>query len=496
MEITTRNHPEYAFYKPEWDFFLQTYQGGQPYIDANLIQDVSESDESFGKRKLRAYRENYSATLVDIVNSYLFKEPVNRKLPDDKLNDFFENIDGQGGDIDRFMQRASIFSSVMGRVYIAIDKPALAEEEKTNTRLDTLRTQPYAYIIFPQNMQDVAFNKDGTVKWAITQEFERNDDDPFFSDGDVEKRYRVWVAGAWHLYDEKGALLDSGETNMSRVPIVPLDTGEKLDAYNSPGLLYDIARLDRSIFNNYSRLDSIVNDQTFSQLIFPIQSLPMSEIMEDANLRRQYLSLATNRVFFYDASSEASPEYISPDASQAQFILDLIKHQIRQLFGSLGMKADTAEGLTPQSGVSKAYDFDKLNKLLSSKARNLEVVEYEIVRLFEEWNETTVLDEFETHYPEEFDIRSLSDEVILTQELALLNISKTFNTEVEKNLAHKALPRANKDKMDEINKEIEDKYKNLSEEDEVFDFDNQKQSAKDKSNEMTQTKYQLEKKFS
>lgn len=492
MMITSRLHPSYHINKYLWDFFLDSYYGGPHYLNTQLFKYYKEGPKEFDLRKERAYRENYCKNIVDIINSYIFKEQATRKTTNKKLDDFYKDFDGAGSDVSQFMKKVSTKSSVLGRTYVVVDKTSLSDEERTGTFADNLKTKPYCYTVNPQDVPDVAFDKFGNIKWIIIREWNREDDDPFNDSGDLSLQYRLWMPGEWQLYDESGDMIDSGQTGIDCVPVVYVDSGESISELNSTGLLFDIAYLDRSIYNNYSRLDAIIADQTFSQLIFPVEGLLVQEMMTDETMREQFLTLATNRILFYSASCEAKPEYISPDASQANFILETIKHQINQIYASIGLQPIASSSYA--SGTSKQWDFDKLNKILAGKSSNLEIAERKILNIFNQWtgaNATATI-----NYPNDFDIRSLSDELLLAQEFSLLDISQTFNSEIKKNLVLKSLPKLDQKTMQTIFDEIDMKAKEFDESEEVFDFDNSSNTEeKDKMNQMEQTKLQTEARY-
>lgn len=470
--INQRVHPLYSTWAPRWEFYTQSYIGGPEYIAANLFQYFKEGNDEFIARVSRAYRENHSKRVVDLVNSYLFKEDAVRQTDNPLLNKVMENLDGKGAEACDYMKSVSQWASVNGRVYIVVDTKKPDEDEATGTYADTLKNMPYCYTVFPQNVLDIAFDDEGEVKWAIIRESYREDDDPHTAEAYFKFRYRLWEKGKWTLYNNAGTQLEEGETGLNCVPIVIVDNEEQ-DLYGGQSLIGDIAYLDRAIFNNWSRLDTIVCDQTFSQLIFPIEGLS-ADIISDPNLREQFLTLATNRVLLYSAAAQAQPAFISPDASQAEFVLRMIERQVKQLYSTLGLQAETAtETTAASSGVAKAYDFDKLNKLLAGKADGLEHAEKRIYEICQEW--LGIKTDVTVEYPDEFDVKSLADEVLLAESLTLLDISKTFNKEVHKIIVQKALPKATQATIDTINKEIDDKAdaEELAMKSAAFPFDGQ-----------------------
>jgi hypothetical protein len=472
--LLTRVHPKHAEYSLSWVFFLESYLGGPSYLSKHLFQYFKEGDEEFAARKDRAYRENHTKRVVDLVNSYLFKQEAGRSSDNALVKKFWENFDGRGGKVGRFMKKASVFASIMGRVYIVCDKRGLPEERQTGTQLDNLQSeaQPYCYLVYPQDLLDVGLDDQGRMRWAVIREYKRDDDDPFHSTGDVQPNYRFWTRDEWTLYDESGQEIGGGHHGLGMVPIVTLDSEEQ-DDYTGQSLVGDVAYLDRAIMNNWSRLDVVVNDQTFSQLIFPVEGLP-ADIMEDKELREKFLTLATNRVILYSAQAQAAPSFISPDASQATFILEMIQTQVKQLYASMGLQGETGVEVKTQSGVSKGYDFEKLNKLLANKADNLEQAEDKILDIFRGWM-GGINAEAKVEYPDEFDVKSLSDEITMAQELTLMGISETFTKELHKSIAAKVLNKTDQPTMQKINQEIDDRDIAAEEaaKKPVFDFDQQ-----------------------
>lgn len=452
--VVSRTHPDYYTEEVDWEFFLQTYKGGEIYIQNNLHKYFKEGDAEFAARTKRAYRENHSRRVVDLINSYLFKEKPLRDVSDDeKLNKFITNADGKGGSLNHFMKIASQASSVLGRIYIVVDKKPIPEGERTGTAADTLKSDPYCYIINPQDMMDIAIDDLGNVLWAIVRETYRRDENDLLMADDVQRyRYRLWEKGKWSLFDEDGSLMESDENGLESVPIIILDNEEK-SKYSGQSLIGDIAYLDRAIFNNWSRLDTIVCDQTFSQLIFPIEGM-LQEVIDNPELREQFMTLATNRILLYSGQAQLAPQFISPDASQAQFILDMIQVQVKQLYASIGLQAEGASnGKTDSSGVAKAYDFDKLNKLLANKADNLEQAEAKLFEVVKDWMDNK--SKVSVQYPDEFDTRGLADELSTAERIALLDLSDTLMKEVGKGIAAKAVPMASAEIIKAINYDIE-----------------------------------------
>ena len=118
----------------------------------------------------------------------------------------------------------------------------------------------------------------------------------------------------------------------------------------------------------------------------------------------------------------------------------MVQKQIKQLYSSQGLQGATGEEIKGDSGVAKAYEFDKLNKLLATKADNLEQTERDIAWLFGLWMDAEKVD-YVVDYPEDFDVKSLAAEIQMAQELSILSVSDTFTKEIHKSIVKKVLPK-------------------------------------------------------
>ncbi|CZY89603.1 Uncharacterised protein [Enterobacter hormaechei] len=306
--------------------------------------------------------------------------------------------------------------------------------------------------------------------WALIVEIARDDEDPFTSTGQEYQRYRLWTQNEWYLFREevkkgsgnsgrrqaKVVLEDSGQHNLGVVPVFPVDCiGESESPYFSPSLIDDIAYLDRAVANYLSNLDAIIQDQTFSQLAIPVQSL----LPGDEN-HTKVLEMGTKRVFTFDSESGNQPFYLSPDPKQAQMIITTIKTVINEIYHSVGVagertKQDNAQGIDNSSGAAKMYDFQRVNSLLVTKAERLERAERQMMQLAAKWMGVE-LDEDHSliAYPESFDIRGLTDEFAVAEKLSLLQAPDSVRRHQMEMLIEKVFPNISEAMKKEFDKDL------------------------------------------
>jgi hypothetical protein len=317
---------------------------------------------------------------------------------------------------------------------------------------------------------DYSFDKFGNLEWIMLREVARDDKDIIESSGNLNYRYRIWSKTDSILVTEKTEgrkttlkVDDPISHNLNMVPVILADHIESDEIWNSPSLINDIAYLDRAVANYLSNLDAIIQDQTFSQLALPSQALTA-----DDDMFEKMIEMGTRRIFTYDGEAGTGPAYISPDPKQAELIITAIKQIINEIYHSVGLagertKQDNAVGIDNSSGVAKAYDFERVNALLTSKAKQLERVEEKILKIVSAYlGDSTTDIESAISYSKTFDVRSLSNEFEIAEQLQVIEAPTTMRQEQMKALLEKLFPQIKKELKDKILNEI-DKWGSASE---------------------------------
>lgn len=457
-----RRHPEYNEYEEHWEFLEDTYEGGREWFEENLFKYHKEGDDEFAKRQQRAYRFNHTREVVDLVQKYIFKGSIERlENAPTELKDFWKSTTLANLDIGQFIYSCSTEATKMGSVWIFTDTNVRPGDVVSVADAKAQKSRVYAYMVSVLDVLDVGFDDQGAYTWVLVREWKRDDADPINSTGEVKAYYRLWMRDSWALFTvEKDATgdtlvkqIDEGVNTLGEIPGFRLDHIITGDRYASPGLIDDIAYLDRAIANYLSNIDAIIQDQTFSQLTIPAQSIEPGSDDE-----KKIIEMGTKRLFTYDAEGGGKPEYISPDPKQAGVILEVINKIINEIYHTVGMagertKSDNAVGTDNSSGVAKAYDFERVNSLLVSKASSLESAENRLAKLVMRWNSKS-LEEDPVKYPETFDVRSLFDEFTIAENLALIDAPGAIRQEQMKQVVDKLFPRIAADLRQRIESEI------------------------------------------
>ena len=451
----------------DWDFFEETYHGGRDWFESHIFKYVKEGAQDFEDRRERAYRFNHSREVVDLITKYLFKQNVERSEDaPEGVKHFWKKATKFGADIQDLAKQIAKNTSIYGRVGIVIDNERIEEKVLSKADEKAKKIHPYAYIVTPQQMLDYAFDENGELLWILISEIVRDDKDPFTSSGREEEQFRLWTKDSWYVIrknsQKKYEIAESAEHNLGVVPVVLADNLLSDEEYGAPSMLNDIAYLDRATANYLSNLDAIIQDQTFSQLIMPI-----SATGADSEAENKLMEMGTKRIFtYYSDGSSKSPEYISPDPKQAQLILEVVNRIVSEIYHTVGLSSertnkDNAVSKDNSSGVAKAYDFERVNALLTAKADSLEVIENKIVKIVALWCGEKINEEKENHkrlvlYPDNFDTRGLYDEFDIASRLMLIEAPDALRREQMRSLVTKLFPMMKEKIRSEIEKELKE----------------------------------------
>lgn len=466
--LIARRHPEYDEALPHWTFLAACYKGGRQWFEDNIFRYIKEGDIEYKDRVDRAYRFNHTKEIVDSVDKYLFKAQVNRNETDasDEVAAFWKNATKSGLTIDQFSKQVSRKSSTFGSVWIVVDSSIKIEGENASVAdVKKASGKIFSYTVNPDRVLDFAYDDDGELIWVLIREHKRDSDDPFNSSGDIIERYRLWTRNDWLLIELQKAdgqtdkqatpvVIDQGRHNLGVVPAFRVDCSISDEEWKAPSLIGDIAYLDKAVANYLSNLDAIIQDQTFSQLAMPAQGLMPGEDGYD-----KMLEMGTKRIFLYDGERGGEPKFIAPDPKQANVILGVIAKIINEIYHTVGMagertKEDNAVGIDNSSGVAKAFDFERVNSLLVSKAASLERAERKMIALVDMWVGNKEPDGEVVEYSKSFDVRGLFDEFQVSMQLSLIEAPDTIRREQMKSMIDKLFPMLESKVKSEIESEL------------------------------------------
>lgn len=493
-DMVENPHEIYVDNAAYWNFLLQSHEGGLAYTNAmitgrtpqqeasilgslfryfvngkqqasaiagNLFMHPKEKTEDYNRRVNMSYYYNFCAPIIDIYSDHLFKQAVveDFKEIEETIEETRNNIDRQGSSIQEFRKEMADLAQIHGHCFAIVDSPLISGTDII-TRQDqiNLGAFPYVTLFAPQNVINWALDGYGMPYWVLVREIYDGNENPAEFDKSAKYRcyYRLWTRDTWSLYSDKYELMAQDVHNLGRVPIVPVYAKKSKTRKNFLGVsdLADISFIARDIYNSSSELRQILRDQTFAFLA----------VQGTADEYKE-LSIGTSKGLLYPEGRN-KPEYVSPPADNAEVYFNHIDRQIAKIYqlakldsgGVSGKVNNPGEGIVdPQSGASKAWDFNQTNSALSSKSSNLEDAEMSIWELYALWEGKDFTGNVQ--YANEFSVSSFMDDLKEAKECAELSLGISFNLEIRKALIKKKFPRMPDAEIAKMEKEVEDLMK-------------------------------------
>jgi hypothetical protein len=407
-----------------WDFYLDSYEGGEEYLRANyLYRHVKENEGDFRDRIQRSYYYNFCRTVVDTYVAHIYRKvnAIYRRADDGgEYEKFLSDVDACGSTMNTFMQeQVAPAAQIFGQVFVVVDKPKFSGELKSKAEEREKGIRPYLVTIDPNDVVDFQLDSRGNFLWVRIREVKERASGPFYKSNASDEEefvYRTWTREGWFVHDSQGNLLEADEHRLGRVPVV---TVYNVESRKYPGFgvsaLSDIAPINRSIYNWCSLNDEFLYRQCFNILAMPE--------MPGIKTRK----IGAGNALTYPIDAARPPHYIYPPVEPGEYLLRNIDAAVRQIY-RLAVLGSAWGFETPQntSGISKAYDLYQTNENLVKKAKNLEEAEAEVGVLWGLWEgkegfKPTV------EYPTDFKISDLAEDLKNDFAVLKMNISESFN---------------------------------------------------------------------
>lgn len=418
--IAEWRHPEWKEHNRDWRWLLDSYEGGNTYRTAtyginnqnyyirNLVRHKREypdpgqsrsrsnwvpdgalagldpyaiaGDDDYALRLARTPVPTFMKEVVETHLSRLYAKEVDRDTDDPKLSAWWEDVDGIGTPVDRWVaDTLAPLLLVFGCLDVCCDHPAPPKGVDILTRADE---QVYrldrcvASVILPENM----------VWWKLDSTSSRYEECLVCEYGDSEDRervYRHWTATEWTLYDDKSVVLDTKTHPFRRVPIVRLFDKRRPRCRNVGVPRYEgVADLQREYYNRDSEL--ILSDTTQAH---PLLQGPEDYITPEGTVpigpgyllpKKKNTSGTTVSYEGFDVVEFPKDGADSIRRNKLD-IRDAVDRdaKLTKPAGSAG----TTGGTVSQSGVSKRLDHTDGNTLLAGIAAVLEQAEHKVAEL-------------------------------------------------------------------------------------------------------------------
>jgi hypothetical protein len=280
-----------------------------------------------------------------------------------------EDIDGQGSDLDVWMQTFAVQAKARGSMLTLVDMPAQLSPNLA-AQLASRRV-PYWTQIAPESLTDYKVGDDGKFDFC---EFPGE-----FTPEDGGER----VPCTWHFDregwqardDEKKTVLGEGTHPLGECPVLIFTEGGTFPHF---GPFAAVADLSKRLFNLDSELDEILRSQTFSLLTMQVPD-GTTAAAKLAAAQAAGETISTQNLVVHSGST---PAFIAPDSGPADVYLKRID-KVRDQIKEVGL--DVASINQQESGIAMQTRFQIINGQLAYFAERLESFERRAWELSARW---------------------------------------------------------------------------------------------------------------
>jgi hypothetical protein len=409
-----------------YEYLFESYIGGDTYREGNhLVRYQLESPQEYANRLASTHLDNHCQSVVQVYNSFLFRETPDRELGSIELlpevESFLKDADLDGRDLDSFMKEVSTWASVWGHAWIMMAKP----NTNSNTRAEELdqEVRPYVNIITPLMMLDWSYQRNTNGRYTL--DYVKYIEDINGSLRTI-KEWRPDMIKTTTVDIDEGLLTDSiEETN--QLGIIPaVCVYNKRSTVRGLGVsdINDIANAQKTIYNLNSEIDSSIRLDSHPSLV----KTPNTEAGAGAGAIIHMPE---------DMDPALKPYILENSGANIDSILatiDKIVESIDKMANTGAVRATESRVL---SGVSRDTEFALLSARLSEKADNLELAEEQLWRLFARYQGQSY--DGTVKYPDSFGIRDKNNEVMTLLEARKVVTDPTIVQNLEYSIAHELL---------------------------------------------------------
>jgi len=448
----------------EYKFLLAAYEGIREIVKLGKIKKHErESQESYDKRIEEIYSFEYTKAIIDLLNFYLFKKPVTRKLGtlegDSKFQAFLEDCNLYQESFDSWLFEQNRYSSIEGMIGVLVDKSS-KQYENQKEEIEA-GVYPYVSSYFPTNIYDWVYDRDEANRPFLA----------YLKIYDDDGQYRLWWVDKFEIWeepepiDEKDLItpqstaqkIAEGINPIGEIPFVWMQNIKHRKKPLGMSDVHGVARIELSIIRNLSQGEEVID-----YAAFPMMRKPNKEYLPDGPIPGDSLDeTGVKAVLGFDAEHpESKPDWLEAKVREPiDAILSWILRKVDEIYRTVnvGGMAGTEISKSAKSGIALRTEFQMLNSLLVRKAINLEKAEEKIIYFWLKWeDQANLLDNVSIERERKYDVEDLASDLenILTSSIIVK--SQKFQKEIQKLATKQVLPAASEEIISEIYDEIDE----------------------------------------
>ena len=339
-------------------------------------------------------------------NSILFRTPPQRVLPDsDETGEFLNDVDGEGNSINEFMSLVDIYTTVYGVCHIGCYKPIGSDIPKwrIHTPLDVTNWSYYYDVDGNLKLRDIVIKLEDCDEYSVYRYITKDTMETVFIGEDSDYAPDVDSPDLEQLDDSVYRIVQPNE--LGYIPIKTVYQSTKV--YNGVGstIIQDVAQIQRSIYGDMAEVYSAITYGAHPVTIVDevTDQLNDGEIgAEPGSVVRVQHSVTGEPTYTY--------EFKSPKLDAIGEISDLVDSKIKKLTQIAMLRTEDLVRSSRSGEQIEVYD-DKLAGLIRRKSVNLENAEAKLWKVWADWMNMALPEDFSISYSRHYNKRSLEQEL-------------------------------------------------------------------------------------
>ena len=352
---------------------------------------------------------NYLKLYVSEYNSMLFKNPPFRLLPQTpEMEQFMSNVDGEGQSANEFWSQVDILTTVYGVTWISCikfgdndvptwkvhDPVSVKNWEYTYDRDGNLNLNKILITLSESDEEDVYRYMDKDV---IRTVFVGDEDDEEYTPA-IEDPDLVQMAPNIFYIEQ--------ENPLGYIPCIPVYQNQKI--YNGVGSTptFDLAQIQRSVYGDMAEIYSTIAYSAHPSLVVDEET----DNLNNGDLGAEPGSI----VRVPSAVGQGAPNYVyefkAPPLTALSEIRALVDQKIEKM-NQLAMIRSEELIKSSRSGEQiREYDA-KMEAFIRKKATNLENAEYNLWKIWFDWTNQQIPEDFSISYNRQYNTRAIEKEI-------------------------------------------------------------------------------------
>lgn len=435
-----------------YDFMDYAYHGSDGFRDGTYL--VPHSREMFyDRRRELAFYKNFTRPIIRAMVEPIFTKEAPREVrvngeaasEDHKFNLFIEDADNAGTHLQTLSEDIITTARLHSVTFVVVENFLTEEQPKTDEEAKESRIFPYIYNRKANQVVDSQWEVDkfgNIVEIMFKEECEK-----IIVKGKVklEERFVKWTSMDAIFYkkdpnhDNMYIEIDRIEHGLGIVPVVSIYSVRRkkhTELLVDPSL-YDIAKLNHTIFNKDSEIRELERSQGFSLLY--LQGEPGN------------FTVGPNNVVFVPMAATIPPGFVSPEPAIQKNLMGNQK-EIREDLFRIAEQSGVTGVQSAKSGVAMQWDFFAHESVLKKTSHLATAFEEKVSNIFKLYTK----EEFDyiVHYPERFQPNDKLVEIKTLDNYLLMGMPPKATALAKEKATRMVFSEEDKDRVEEAIDEI------------------------------------------